>query len=156
MLPSILNSKIPTTLLKPCRQIKENRLSNTQFITAIRRSHRIKLFKDEEKIMCKCGKEVDKHGDHFFSCTHHSKTKMHNHLRNTIHYFTQNVGIYANFIQDKESYILEEAELIPSIPTLRPGDITLHPNKINKTQLTRYNEQVIIIDCTINGKFHAK
>ena len=49
ILPSILNSKIPTTLLKPCRQIKENRLSNTQFITAIRRSHRIKIFKEEEE-----------------------------------------------------------------------------------------------------------
>ena len=156
MLPSILESKIPTTLLKPCRQVKENRLTNSKFITAIRRSHRIKIFNEHQTLTCKCGKNIDKFGDHIFSCTHHSKTKMHNHLRNTIHYITQNIGTYANFIQDKESCKLEEAELLPAIPTLRPGDITIHPYKVNNSHLTNYNEKVVIIDCTINGNISTQ
>ena len=152
VLPSILASKIPTTLLKPCRQTKENRLNNTQFITSIRRCHRMQIIKTNEELICKCGKTVDKYGDHIFSCTHHSKTKLHNHIRNTIHYLTQTIGIHGNFIKTKDSCKIEEGGLIPNIPSIRPGDITIHENKLNTNQYTDFKEKIIAIDCTINEK----
>jgi len=72
-IPSILKSIIPTTLLRPCRQIKENRLNNFNFIISFRRSHRLPLFHESSAIKCTCNQVIDIFGDHFFSCRKHNK-----------------------------------------------------------------------------------
>ena len=56
LIPSIIQSIIPTTLLRPCRQIKENRLDNFCFITSFRRSHRMPLFHENRTLICPCKK----------------------------------------------------------------------------------------------------
>ena len=66
IIPSIIQSIIPTTLLKPCKQIKENRLDNFSFITSFRRSHRIPLFHEKSNLIFPCKQKVDIYGDHFF------------------------------------------------------------------------------------------
>ena len=135
ILPSLLNSKIPTTLLKLWRQIKENRIKNEDFTLSFRRSHRMYIIKKRHAIIkCKCGTKIDTYGDHFFCCTHHSKTKLHNHIRNTIHFIVQNIETHANFIKLKEVCQKEATGIIPTYPTIRPGDITIHPLKKNDQQ----------------------
>ena len=125
-IPSILKSIIPTTLLRPCRQIAENRLNNYNFILSFRRSHRLPLFHETSKITCTCNQTIDIYGDHFFSCRKHSKKKMHNHIRNTTHFITSMLGPHANFIPTKEECNMEEQGLLPTYPSLRPGDVILH------------------------------
>ena len=110
---SILKSIIPTTLLRPSRQIAENRLNNYNFILSFRRSHILPLFHETSKIKCTCNQLIDIYGDHFFSCRKHSKKKMHNHIRNTIHFITSMLGPHANFIPTKEEYNMEEEDLLP-------------------------------------------
>ena len=55
-LPSILNYIVPTILLRPCRQIPENRINNADFIISFRRSHRIPLFDEHKTLYCTCKK----------------------------------------------------------------------------------------------------
>ena len=148
-IPSIINSRIPTILLKPCRQDKESRIPNEEFITAIRRSHRMPILPINSKLTCKCGKEIDQFGDHFFKCTHHSKTQIHNQIRDTIHNITQKLGTHANFIMNQDSCLKEENGILPTYPLLRPGDITFHPNNKTQTYKTNYKNRKIAIDITI-------
>ena len=75
-LPSILKSIIPTTLLRPCRQIQENRLNNFNFIISFRQSHRLPLFNDPLRITCTCNAVIDKYGDHFFHAENTAKKCM--------------------------------------------------------------------------------
>ena len=63
-----------------------------------------------------------------FSCQKHSKMTLHDHLRNTAHFITSTIGTFANFIPDKDSCKIEENYLLPSFPSIRPGDVTLHQN----------------------------
>ena len=66
-LPHIISSTILTTLLRTCKQIKENRLNNLNFIVAFRRAHRIQLFDNNTARKCIRKKTIDKYGDHFFT-----------------------------------------------------------------------------------------
>jgi len=88
IIPSIIESIIPTTLLKPCRQIKENRLDNFSFITSFRRSHRIPLFHENSNLICPCKQKVDVYGDHFFLVleTQQDQNASPNKKYNTFHY----------------------------------------------------------------------
>ena len=112
---------------------------NHDFITVIRRTHRMAILSKEEKLICKCGQVIDEFGDRFFKYTHHSKTSLHNHIRDTIQIITQNIEIHANSIQNKDFCLKEESGLIPNYPLLRPEHITLHSNKntIHILQITK-------------------
>ena len=146
ILPSILNSKIPKTLLKLCRQIKENKINNEDFILSIKRRHRMHIMERNKPITCKCGTNIDSYGNHLFSCTYHSKMKLHNHIRNTIHVITQNIGTHTNFIKSKDACQKEETGLISTYPSIHLGDITLHPTMTSNNKIQRI---IIAIDCTI-------
>ena len=150
-IPSILKSIIPTTLLKPCRQIQENRLNNLDFIISFRRSHRLPLFEQTSKITCTCNTTIDKYGDHFFSCRKHSKKILHDHIRNTTHFITSTIGPHANFISSKEACKMEETDLLPSFPSIRPGDITLHSNCDPLTKNLKFKFPIVAIDVTTIG-----
>ena len=156
ILPGILTSKIPTTLLKPNRQTKENRIANEDFILSMRRSHRMHILNKDITLKCKCGSIIDNFGDHLFKCTRHSKTKLHNHIRNTIHFITENIGIHANFIKSKDGCTKEEIGLIPAYPLIRPGDIIIHPNRKNKNNFNQNKDKIIAIDCTIKENLPDK
>ena len=65
-LPSIFYSIIPPTVIKPYRQIPENRINNDNFMIAFRKSHRIPLYTQFDNPTCLCGKKVDIYGDHYF------------------------------------------------------------------------------------------
>ena len=146
-----MESIIPSTLLKPCRQIKENRLDNFSFITSFRRSHRIPLFHEDHKLICPCKQKVDIYGDHFFSCLRHNKIKMHHHIRNTIHFITSTLGPHANFIPTKEECKREAENLLPSYPSIRPGDVTLHTGTHPFEHQLNFKAPITAIDCTMIG-----
>ena len=93
------------------------------------------------KLKCKCGNEIDQFGDHFFKCTHHSKTQIHNQIRDTIHNITQKLGTHTNFIMNQDSCLKEENIILTSYPLLRPGDITIHPNNKSHTYKTNYKNK---------------
>ena len=97
-LPLIFKSTIPVSLLKPCRQIQENRLNNISFTISFRRAHRLPLFHHPNTIKCTCGTYVDIFGDHLLHCKKHSKIKMHNHMQKTIHFLTSTLGPVAEII----------------------------------------------------------
>jgi len=150
-IPSILKSIILTTLLRPCRQIQENRLNNFNFIISFRRSHRIPLFNHTSKITCTCNTTIEKYGDHFFSRRKHSKKILHDHIRNTTHFITSTVGPHANFISSKEACRMEETDLLPSFPSIRPGDITLQSNSDPLAKNLNFKFPIVAIDVTTIG-----
>ena len=150
-LPSILSSPIPTTLLRPCRQIKENRLNNFDFTLAFRRSHRMAIIPTDITLQCTCGKTIDIYGDHFFHCKKHSKTSMHNHMRDCIHFITSALGPLANFTPSSSCYKKEESDLLPSFPSLRPADISIHQDDNPLNRYFRKNNPITAIDCTFTG-----
>ena len=135
-LPHIISSRMPTTLLRTCRQIEENRLNNLNFTVTFRRTHQMQWFDNSTERKCICNKTIDKYGDYFFHCTRHSKIGFHNHIRNAIHFITSATGEHANFISNKEQCDIEQANLLPSFPHIRPGDITIHVDEQKSTTLT--------------------
>lgn len=73
-------------------------------------------------------KMIYMYSDHFL-CRKHNKIKMHDHIRNTTHFITSTIGNHTNLIPSKEEYKLEAPNLLPSYPSIRPGDIPLHSGK---------------------------
>ena len=151
VLPSILNSPIPTTLIRPCRQIKENRLNNFDFTLAFRRSHRLPIIPKGITLTCTCGSPLDIYGDHLFHCKKHSKTSMHNHMRDSIHYITSALGPLAAFMPSSSCCNKEETDLLPSFPSLRPADISIHSSDNPLTKYFRKSHPITAIDCTFTG-----
>jgi len=76
-LPAILSSEIPSILLKPCRKFRENRLNKEQFITYFRRSHGMQILQNNIEIKS------------FWWPFLRSKSKLHHHIRNTIHFIVK-------------------------------------------------------------------
>ena len=152
--PSILTSEIPTTLIRPCRQVRENRLDNENFITSLRRSHRMSLF--SHTLTCPCGQKIDKYGDHFFSCKSNNKIKLHNQVRDSIHFISSKLGTHANMIPNESACKLETAGLLPSFPSIRPGDVTLNTIQYKSNNSTDFIEPITAIDCTITDNMPNK
>lgn len=147
-LPSLMQSPVPTTLIKPCRIIENNRLNNLNFSLSFRRSHRIPLFPPNHQLTCPCGKDLDIYGDHLFHCRSHSKKAMHNTIRDSLHTITSTLGPYASFITNTNCCKKEEEDLLPSFPLLRPGDVTIHTTDDPLAKLCRHNHPITAIDCT--------
>ena len=124
-IPSILESALLTTLLRPFRKIIENRLDNFICIISYRRIRWMPLFHEKYTIQCTCNKLIDIYGDHFFSCRKYNKIAIHNHIRDTTHFITLTIGTHASSIPSKDACKLEETNLL-SFPFIRPGGITLH------------------------------
>ena len=82
--------------------------------------------------------------------------KLHNHICYTTHFITETIGTHANFIPSKEACKLEEPDLLPSFPSLRPGDVTLHSNTDPLTNLLNYKPPLTAIDCTFISTLPTK
>ena len=107
-LPSILSSNIPVTLLKPCSQVKENRLPDNIVITSLRRSHWMTSIDEGNLHTCQYGIITDKYGGHISPYKHQSKTKLHTKMSDCDHFITKNLGPLANFICEKHSHLREK------------------------------------------------
>ena len=153
-LPSLLSSIIPPSLIKPCRQVHENRLDNNSFMIAFRRSHRLPIYRFSNRPICLYDKKIDVYGDHFFQCRNHSKSSLHNNIRNATHFITSTLGTYANFGPSTDCFRREEKNLLPSFPLIRPGDVTLHSNPNPLLNRSTYKPPITAIDCITTGDIH--
>ena len=81
---------------------------------------------------------------------------MHNHIRNSIHFITSQLGPHAGFIPNEQSCRWEERGLLPNYPTLRPGDETLHKTTNPLEEVLSQKPPIIALDCAIIGKKGTK
>ena len=54
---------------------------NEEFTVMLKRKLRLPLW-PQQRLRCSCGRKMDAYGDHVMTCTKHSKTTMHNSMRN--------------------------------------------------------------------------
>ena len=81
----------------------------------------------------------------------HNKIKMHHHIRNTIHFITSTIGPHANFIPTKDECKRKAINLLPSYPSIRPRDVTLHSGLNPFEHQLNFKSPITAIDCTIIG-----
>jgi len=84
---------------------------------------------------------------------------MHHQIRNTIHFITSTLGPHANFIPTKDECKREAENLLPSYPSIRPGDVTLHSGTHPFEHQLNFKAPITAIDCTMIGpqdKCHAQ
>lgn len=82
------------------------------------------IFCYNSKSKCTCNIEMDVYRDHFSICRKHNKISVHNHIRNTKHFITSIIGTHANFVLSKDACKIEETNLLPAFPCIKPGDET--------------------------------
>ena len=114
----------------------------------------MQILQNNTEIKCTCGRNIDPFGDYFFSCTNHSKTKLHHHIRNAIYFKAKQLGKHANFIHNTNSCLLEKPGLLPSFQQLRPRDVILYPKQYNKTPHTNFIEILLAINCITIDEVH--
>jgi hypothetical protein len=100
------------------------RLPPSLFTIALQRKLRIPL--TAIPTTCTCHSAIDPYGDHFFSCKSLSKTSIHNRMRDSLYYITSHLSPLANITNTATDVSLEPTGLLPTFPTIRPADISLH------------------------------
>ena len=76
---------------------------------------------------------------------------MHNHMRDCIHHIIMTLGPLANFMPTRTCCKKEETDILPSFPSLRPADISIHSNNNPLTKHFRNNNPITAIYCTFTG-----
>ena len=76
-------------------------------------------------LICSCGTHMDPYGDHFFSCSRHSKLFLSNTIRNALWAICHGTTSLAGFTTSYHDVLLEPQHLSPSFPLARPADVGL-------------------------------
>lgn len=142
-------SGIPTLLLRSCSQITEIRLGNFSFSIAFRRRHIMPIFRHNSSTKFTYNSGMDIYLDHSFDSRKNNKIAMHNHIRNTTHLITSTIGTHANFLPSEEVCNMEETNLLPSYPSIRPCNITLHQNTFPLVNHLSCRPSIASIYCTL-------
>ena len=80
----------------------------------------------QQPLRCTCGKNMDAFGDHVMTCTKHSKTMMHNFIRNDLWKLPKKTCMLLVKLASSESMVEREPpEVVPELPRLRPCDVSV-------------------------------
>ena len=80
-IPGLLRAHMSLPLVAMSRTSSRHRLDNQQFNTALRCKLRIGIYHNDDAPICYCGKKIDKHVDHYFTCGEFKKTRCSNMMR---------------------------------------------------------------------------
>ena len=136
--PSYVSAKLDTMLLEETslalmtapRLEPKNRMKNPTFCTAMKRKLRLTIIKDHQNFRCKCGAEVDPWGDHCLGCKKNHKTVLSNGCRDGIHDILKRILPVTKMIHSGTQMEKEVANIVPSLPTLKPFDLSVRLNHL--------------------------
>jgi len=147
--PSTLSTLTSTPLGQSTRTDTTNHFTPDEFKIFLQRKLRLPLWPRPPQT-CSCGKNIDKYGDHFFTCKDHVKTGLHHRMRDSIYTVCQQV---MPLISDTipENIHLELPNIFDKAPHLRPGDVVIkHPINIQNEP-----HQTTLLDVTLIPPYKA-
>ena len=80
-LEGLLKPRMLASLSEMSRLDPKNRRPNEAFTVTLKRKLWLPLW-PQHRLRCSCGRNMDAHSDHVMTCTKHSKTTLHNSMRN--------------------------------------------------------------------------
>ena len=122
-LDDILDKKISLALVELPQILPSNRLPNANFSVLIKTKTRTKLF--NEITACICGKNMDPHGDHAFTCPKVCKTPTHDEIHDTLAEQLWEILPMINLVDSPTMVETEPVGMIPELPHLRPYDVCI-------------------------------
>jgi len=151
LLPSILQRHTSEALLHMSRRSPDHRLASPYFKLLLCRKLRLPIYDDNVvPPICRCKTRIDVFGDHFFGCKFHSKTPIHNRIRDCLHLLCSEIGPHAGLTSSRSDVVTEPVNMVSGHPTSRPADVSI-------TLLPTYAVPPLIpfakaaIDVTITG-----
>jgi len=93
------------------------------YLLALQRKLRLPI--NPSPVPCPCGNSIDIYGDHVFACPKHSKSALHNRIRDAFFYVLRHLAPYANMVTADVDVACEPTSLLPTFPTIRPADVAL-------------------------------
>ena len=129
-LDTMLLEETSLALMTAPRLEPKNRMKNTTFCTAMKRKLRLTVIKDHHTFRCKCGAKVDPWGDHCLGCKKNHKTVLSNGCRDGIHDILKRILPVTKMIHSGTQMEKEVANIVPSLPTLKPFDLSIRLNHL--------------------------
>ncbi len=123
-LDDLLQPSTAKSLTEMPRSEPSNRQKNKNFTINLKRKLRLYLWDRRISVRCKCGEVMDHYGDHAFACTA-SKTTMHNQIRDGLVELLQRLLITVRLIHTPTAVTDETPRILPSLPRLRPFDLSV-------------------------------
>jgi hypothetical protein len=100
-------------------------MKNVTFATAMKRKLRLPIIKNHHEYKCKCGKRVDAWGDHSLGCWRNNKTATSNAHRDGLFDIFKKLLPVAKLIQSTGQVEKEIHNIVRSLPTLKPFDVSI-------------------------------
>ena len=149
--PGLLQPHTSAPIIAMSRISRAHRLDNDLFIIATRRKLRIPIFDSPSNPpICACGKQIDKHGDHLFSCVNQSKKRMHDRIRDLWAPVLRRILREISFIHGDRDIGTEWTDIVSFAPLMRPYDIGIIPDTIGwRRTYSTFPCRMIGIDVTI-------
>eukprot|EP00956_Cyclotella_meneghiniana_P005015 scaffold6196_cov69-Cyclotella_meneghiniana.AAC.1 len=108
----------------------KNRIKNVTFCTAMKRKLRLTVIKDHHLFKCKCGAKVDPWGDHCLGCPANHKGYLSNAARDGICDIFKRILPVTKMIHSGTQMEKEVGNIVPSLPTLKPFDLSIRLNHL--------------------------
>jgi hypothetical protein len=100
-------------------------MKNVKFATSMKRKLRLPIIKNHYEYRCKCGKRVDAWGDHSLGCSRNNKTETSNAHREGLFDIFKRLLPVAKLIQSTGRVEKEVHNIVRSLPTLKPFDVSI-------------------------------
>lgn len=125
LLPAIMDKRTSMALMTMSRINESHRIKNATFRTALQRKLRIPIFDSNIQYKCRCGTIIDVYGDHCLGCKVNHKGKASNGIRDEITKVLQRVLPIVNMIDSPTQVEKELHNIVPSLPSLKPFDLSV-------------------------------
>jgi hypothetical protein len=124
-LAGMLDNKASMALMCMSRLDTSNQMKNDIFTICLKRKLRLKIFDTTDNQTCKCGKQLDDFGDHCLGCTANHKTRASNNIRDGIAKTLQRILPAVHLIDSPTQVETEVHNIVPSLPRLKPFDLSV-------------------------------
>jgi hypothetical protein len=124
-LEGMLNREASLALMTMSRLEDANRMRNETFAICIKRKLRLKILTLASNQSCKCGARLDEYGDHCLGCTANPKTRASNNIRDGLIKVFQRILPTAQLIESPTQVECEIHNIVPSLPRLKPFDLSI-------------------------------
>ena len=123
-LEDLLEPRMSAPLTEMSRLNPNNHRPNKDFTVMLKCKLRLPLW-PQQRLHCTRGKNMDAFGDQVMTCTKHSKTTMHNSIRNGLWKLLEKTYMLVKLTSSEAMVEREPAEVIPELPRLRPFGISI-------------------------------
>jgi hypothetical protein len=160
VLPSLLDKRTSMALMTMNRSNEANRIKNNTFKTALQRKLRLPILDSHQDFICKCGAKLDAFGDHSLGCKANHKGKASNGIRDEIAKIFQRILPIVKMIDSPTQIEKELHNIVPSLPQLKPFDLSIRldhqlDTRCWRTPYTRIGFDVTLIHSTTESSSSA-